>query len=717
MADAPDCTKEPGWRNRVYDLVMRRFTRWLLTTVVIAALVSGIVAWAFTPWKTDFAQYPVGTAFAWMQDHIFILLVGGISVAVMLALLTLLHRRSDRVELRPQAILMTQADRRFLLIRLGSLYKNTVKQSLLGMARIELGLERTFEATVHPAMSVSYRPADIREAISPGTSILDVYKDAVDGLLILGKPGAGKSTLLYELALALTERAEHDKAQLPPVLVSLSSWAVKRLPLEQWLAEELFRYQIPCPLAAAWLQADQLLPLLDGLDEMTEDARSACIEAINAYRQKHPLPIVVCGRSAEYFSQERRLSLQGSIEVLPLSEMQVQYYLKQGKQSLAAVRRVLSQSVVLQELLTTPLMLSVIILAYRDKSVKDLPRSGTVEDQQQQIFECYIKRVLERPLTRRQLTPEQIRRRLTWLAQQMKKYSLTEFYLEQMQPAWLATKRMQTVFFLLYGLLNGLLVGLVSGLAFGLVFGSGPGLYVGLFVGIAFAVSGMFIDWQLRPEIQPADMLTWSWSWQDFWIALLAGAFIFGAIDGLRGRLDLILPAAMVGGSGGALFALLRGLLKGFVTQPDVHMRTKPNEGIHNSGRYTLFIILLSIGFFGLVGAFIGGIFGWSSIELGNAIFIGLRTGIGTGLVFGLFYGLDRGGRAYLEHYLLRVFLWLNNTFPWRTTRLLEMACNCILLQRVGGGYRFIHPLFQEYFASQGETASPSVAPSHPSPC
>ena len=37
---------------------------------------------------------------------------------------------------------------------------------------------------------------------------------------------------------------------------------------------------------------------------------------------------------------------------------------------------------------------------------------------------------------------------------------------------------------------------------------------------------------------------------------------------------------------------------------------------------------------------------------------------------------------------------------PWHAIALLEEATNCILLQRVGGGYRFIHPLVQEYFAS-----------------
>ena len=39
---------------------------------------------------------------------------------------------------------------------------------------------------------------------------------------------------------------------------------------------------------------------------------------------------------------------------------------------------------------------------------------------------------------------------------------------------------------------------------------------------------------------------------------------------------------------------------------------------------------------------------------------------------------------------------------PWHYVHFLEEATERILLQRVGGGYRFIHPLFQEYFVSLG---------------
>jgi hypothetical protein len=47
---------------------------------------------------------------------------------------------------------------------------------------------------------------------------------------------------------------------------------------------------------------------------------------------------------------------------------------------------------------------------------------------------------------------------------------------------------------------------------------------------------------------------------------------------------------------------------------------------------------------------------------------------------------------------------------PWRYVLFLEEATERIFLQRVGGGYHFIHPLFLDYFASlETETSSGSA--------
>ncbi len=687
MADSSDDARERRWWTRIYDLIVCGFGKWLWTAVIVTALVSGAIAWAFTPWKTDFSKYPVGSIFPWLRDHLSAFLVAGACLFAILALLAVLRRRTGHALKRPQAIPLTRENRRRLLTRLHSLYQTAIEQSLWGVARIELGLERTFEATAHPALLVSYRPAGARHNYAPDTPILDIYKGAGDGLLILGKPGAGKSTLLYDLALALVTRAERDPAQPLPILVALSSWAVKRLPLEQWLAEELvLRYQIPRGLAIGWLLTDQLLPLLDGLDEMAEESRSVCIEAINAYRQRHPLPLVVCSRSEEYFTQKRQLQLQSAIEVQPLTKAQIQHYLAAGKHSLEAVRVVLDQNPTLQELLTTPLLLSVVILAYQGKTKNDLPQLRTAEAQQHQIFASYIQRMLERPVARGQFTQEQTCRWLTWLAQQMQQHQLTEFYLEHLQLNWLPTLQAQRRFSWLNRLLVALLGGLLGGLLAGLFFGLISGLVFGLISGLLFGLGSRLPD----TDVRPTETLSWSWSVirrKPFvtWSTWLVGGLIIGVLNGL-------LLGVLSGLVSGLLYVLGYGLLSGLSgAQLDEHLRLKPNQGIQRSGGNALRAALIVGLGFGLVG----GLFVRSGYWLG----LGLNSGLLSGLAF--------GGTAYLTHYTLRFLLWRSGLMPWHYVHFLDEATQRILLHRVGGGYRFIHPLFQEYFASGAATASP----------
>ena len=53
------------------------------------------------------------------------------------------------------------------------------------------------------------------------------------------------------------------------------------------------KYQVPRKVAKEWVEAEQVLPLLDGLDEVAPASRTACIETINRYRQEHGfLPLV-----------------------------------------------------------------------------------------------------------------------------------------------------------------------------------------------------------------------------------------------------------------------------------------------------------------------------------------------------------------------------------------------------------------------------------------
>ncbi|HNA89440.1 MAG TPA: hypothetical protein PLX14_04390 [Anaerolineales bacterium] len=57
------------------------------------------------------------------------------------------------------------------------------------------------------------------------------------------------------------------------------------------------------------------------------------------------------------------------------------------------------------------------------------------------------------------------------------------------------------------------------------------------------------------------------------------------------------------------------------------------------------------------------------------------------------------GGFDVIQHYILRLILLLQGYTPGDYTRFLDYAVDRIILQKVGGGYRFIHRLLLEHFA------------------
>ncbi len=336
-----------------------------------------------------------------------------------------------------------EQNRERMLQRLRHTYEELFTQSLQGVTQMELGLADKPDAVQNAATLLFQTATRPEQLLPPATSILHVYDEAAQELLILGAPGAGKSTLLVELARQLVVRADADHECPLPVILPLSSWAVKRLPLQIWLAEQVAQlYNIPKLLAQRWIDEDQLLLLLDGLDEMEEAARPACIAAINAYHREHlRVPLVVCSRQTDYegAAKLQRLALQSAVVVQPLTHEHVQSYLVQMGERFTALRHVLTTNPALAELATTPLMVHILILTYRGTSVEQL--SMQHEQLQQQIWTDYLARMVERKGDARRYPLNRTRAWLGWLAHQMRARNQTVFYLEHVQPDWLADRQ------------------------------------------------------------------------------------------------------------------------------------------------------------------------------------------------------------------------------------------------------------------------------------
>jgi hypothetical protein len=282
------------------------------------------------------------------------------------------------------------------------------------------------------------RRVDAGEVARSGSDIVKVYDDAGNGLLILGDPGAGKSRLLHQLAHELLERALHAESEPLPIVLDLSSWGARRQSTAQWLLEELWlQHHINDRLAERWLPEGRLTLLLDGLDQVDQQARSGCVDAINQLHRSGMLAPVVCCRRSTYEMDRQQLSLESTVLVLPLTGDEVVAHLERLGPPLAAVLGAALTDQRFRELLRTPLMLHMAVSSYRDKKTIDLPESAGPNELRQALFERYVQRMLRERSTPRRWSPQQVQRSLTWLARMMRNRNQSLFFLERLQPDWL----------------------------------------------------------------------------------------------------------------------------------------------------------------------------------------------------------------------------------------------------------------------------------------
>jgi transcriptional regulator with XRE-family HTH domain/GTPase SAR1 family protein len=786
--------------------------------------------------------------------------------------------------------------------------KGIFEYSLHRAVLIVLGL-RDQPGTVENPWRLVMQEAELPPRPLPaGTRITQVYDDANGELLILGEPGAGKTTLLLELTRDLLDRAEHDPIHPLPVVFNLSSWAVKRQPLGRWLVEELnAKYQIPHKIGQAWVNAEQLLLLLDGLDEVAQGQRAACIDAINSYHEEHPLvSIVICSREAEYQTQAKQLALQHAVGIQPLTRQQIEEYLSSAGEALKAVQEVLRNDPGLQEVVTTPLMLSVLTLAYHGTSAEVIQVADSPEAQRSQVFTAYVQRMLSRRKTETRYSQEQTWHWLTCLATQLREHSQIEFYVERMQPDWLPPGQPRQRFrhamvLLIFGiqvfinaalfswlrgglkggkfgvsvgllgqlgagprntllgwmapglggglegggslgiimalitvivillvsdplptlslralgsglytaLRNGLIiggsVGIFASLVFGLVFGVrnglirglGAGLYSGLLIGVmsgliaglryeresslerqhrsdqknartplgarlfdvcifslcaALAFSGVYallaggitqsvviyglvvgcfyglafgvgggtdLLRGLGTAIEPAEAVSWSWSSVRQQLAgnirkgLLVGGTVMVPVGVIIGLMSGLFYGARYGLRYGLIFGIIVGIVGGVASiltgalnsgwSSNVlaeHQLVRPNEGIRRSIKNAVFAACL----FGSVGGLASGLVcGFAFGVVGELVgwpILGVGFGIVCGIIFALEFLTIHGGVAYLEHYVLRWYLWRAGSMAWKYVGFLDAAAERILLSKVGGGYMFSHHLLLDFFAA-----------------
>jgi len=266
---------------------------------------------------------------------------------------------------------------------------------------------------------------------------------------------------------------------------------------------------------------------------------------------------------------------------------------------------------------------------------------------------------------------------------------------EQTSPGW------QRIIYLpiFWLLLFGLIIGLIFGVAYGLFF------VVVLFV--AWGISAFrSAARSVTSDITTVETLRWSRAdIQKPLVWELCSLLLFGPIAWfLFGRNSAFWLSL-------ALFFLVVNAFFGGLQRGILDTKGVPNLGIKLSIRNALvvggiglavFVPLVEILWalnFGLGDFLEKGLLTWKvNFQLW------LRQALDGALFFGTLYGLIAffwcGAQDVIQHYILRFILYWRGHTPLRYANFLDYAARLVFLQKVGGGYIFIHRLLLEHFAA-----------------
>lgn len=607
----------------------------------------------------------------------------------------------DEQELHNRAVMLRRVKNIWL--------KGVLEESLHGAEIIDLGFAYRPSAVIGRHDGDWQQLPDYDYLLPLGTTIVDVFEAAEGELLVLGEPGAGKTTMLLQLVNRLLAYAEQDHTVPMPAVFSLSNWRNDKA-LDEWLVDELTNsYQLPRRLGTAWIAKDYFIPLLDGLDEVEPAYRTDCALAINEFRQTHSgVPLLVTARNRDYQAITTRLNLEKAIMLQALNDEQIDQYLSKRGQTLSGLHTALQADPVLRELARTPLMLSIMTLAYQRTPTGI---AAGLEDQElgrKHLFDVYVERMTRYRSGASEYQPEFTTRWLSWLARMVTQHNKPIFFLEDMQPSWFlrGSQRLFADNFRLLVFILLAIPALLSSLFSWRVFGI-DGFLVTLLLGLGAAalpiilrrlLIGTPVQWL---QIETTESLDWSWPWAG--LGLLVGAVV-GLIPGaLFNWLDRTsdTPWLLLWPVGLALATVLdNALMRG-----DMKLRTTPGEGLARSwrnGRLIGLITTVLVAAISLLVAWIGSLTGDGRLfpdVLPWVVWISLYLGIAGGLAY--------GGLAYLQFRRLLTLLhnegMINSSKPHEFIHFLDYAAERNLLRKVGGGYTFVHALLLEYFQNRDD--------------
>ena len=591
-----------------------------------------------------------------------------------------------------------------------------LSQSLHNAVRLILGIEQQNYRVQRPWAATVISPAQTGIPLDANTRVVELFDqpDLRQQLLILGEPGAGKTTMLLELAEDLLQRAIANENESIPVLIDLSSWKNLGQSFFEWLVSKLKeKYGRGFP-AKQWLENNQLLPLLDGLDEVDSEHQQACAKALNAWLtgelSQRPCGVVVCCRKEEYEQIVRQpLNLYGAVYLRSLTQKQIANYFAQ--MGLQVVWHTVQQDENLQEVLTKPLFLSMFGLVQSQKmfSLENWQSLTTSNQRIEYLLSVYWKAVMNRELIidpnekqqgllsktyRKKQLPqyEVVQRALIFVAKALNQESQTELLIERMQPSWLVDTEQRTVYRSFSILFFSLLLIAASYLSgefsewLPIMISTFPLLKYVLTVDQISPIEKLQFNGKILPSTKEEYLLL-STTFRVMTLVFAGIIWLANKIDqGLSYFVFIILTCFVLNFS---VAWVVENIRSEIIEEP-----IAANQGIKNTWNnmfYLTLIVFVLASLFGALYSF--KISMLTHLEFQHQLFLAFIVYV---IGLGFFEG---GGKALIQHFSLRLVLAAYRYAPLRYDLLLNYCTERLLLQQVGGRYRFMHKLLQDYFA------------------
>ncbi|MEM6614296.1 MAG: NACHT domain-containing NTPase [Cyanobacteria bacterium P01_C01_bin.72] len=283
----------------------------------------------------------------------------------------------------------------------------------------------------------------VTQARISGLAAINKYQK----LIILGKPGAGKTTFLRHLALQC-EQGYFSESRVP-IFVNLKGFAESddQPHLLEYISQQLANFTFPRASRskveqyiqdfAAVLHHGRGLILLDGLDEVRAEDSDRLIREIQEFSRqfRHNHFAITCRIAAWEYTFEKFTE----VEVADFDQQQIEAFahkwFKQKQISADAFLRHLSQNFRLRQLAVSPLLLTLVCLAFEESGYCPDSRSELYKEGVDALLKKWdASRGIQRDQIYRQMSSqrkEDLLSRLAINTFEQKSYFFKQFYVEQ----------------------------------------------------------------------------------------------------------------------------------------------------------------------------------------------------------------------------------------------------------------------------------------------